>query len=67
MKCSFIDIWVIIMFKKNSNFTVTASDLVSYEKYDAARSSHQRCSVRKGALKNSRISQESTCVGVSLN
>ena len=30
MKCSFIDICVIIIFKKKSNFPVTARDLIFY-------------------------------------
>ena len=28
------------------------------------RNNHRRCSVNKGALKNSQISQENTCAGV---
>ena len=31
-----------------------------------SRSSHGRCSVKQGVLKNFKLSQGSTCVGVSL-
>ena len=30
------------------------------------RNNHRRCSVNKGVLKNSQISQENTCAGVFL-
>ena len=43
MKCNLIDISVIILFQKKSNFPVTARDLIFYWKNTAFRRSHRRC------------------------
>ena len=66
MKCSFIDICVIIIFKKKSNFPVTARDLIFYWKHTTVRSCHRRCSVEKGVLKNSANFTGKHLCGVSI-
>ena len=47
MECSLIDICVIILFQKKSNFPVTACDLIFCSQFwlqAAVRSSHRKCS-----------------------
>ena len=53
MKFSFIDICIIIIFKKKEQFSCNSKWFDILLKHTAVRSSHRSCSVKKGVLKNS--------------
>ena len=53
LKFSFIDICIIIIFKKKEQFSCNSKCFDILLKHTAVRSSHRSCSVKKGVLKNS--------------